>query len=355
MPKAKKRTRPATRSAAPAPASSFAPAQTATPPAVESPEGGRRGWVKVVIGLIVVLAGVEIVYSLKGKPKPPAPVKLALLFEFGSKGSDKGQFDLPQDLAVDAVGSIYVTDRRNTRIEKFNPNGEFAGQWGGKGQGHGLFAEPFSVAVDPQGKVWVLDGPQNLLQRFEPDGTFLTQFMGDFYAPASVTIDGAGNLYVANTGGANIRKYSLSGERLATISNHGEGKGDVADPNGVAVDADGSLFVADTGNRRIEKLSADGRYLDQWRLPRDTGGGLRRILVVGNRVYATDESNHCVWVLDRDLRLIGKATSLTSMQGERKLESPNGLASDRQGNLYITDVSQSRVFKCALQPVQGQN
>jgi len=326
--------------------SSFAPAAPG-----DSAAKPKRGSfiLYLLVGVIVIGAAIEV-YLLQRKPEKPVLVKLALAFEFGSRGKDNGQFDMPQDVAVDKDGNIFVVDRLNVRVQKFNSKGEFLLTWGGKGQGHGLFAEPFSLAMDPAGKIWVLDGPANLLQRFETDGTFISQFMGDFYAPANVSVDSGGNIYVANAGGANVRKYSKDGERLATLTSHGSGKGEVADPNACVADTDGTLYVADTGNRRIQKLKSDGRFLKQWALPKETGGMLRRLLLhPSGTLYATDEANHCLWMFDKDLKLLGKADSLSSPQGERKLESPCGIACDASGQLYVTDISQGRVFRCSPQ------
>jgi len=51
------------------------------------------------------------------------------LLQWGSRGSGPGQFQLPHNVAVDARGRVYVTDRDNRRVEVFDANGKFLNQW----------------------------------------------------------------------------------------------------------------------------------------------------------------------------------------------------------------------------------
>ena len=59
----------------------------------------------------------------------------AFIAEWGSEGSDDGQFNGPALLAVDTAGHIYVPDRFNHRIQKFDGNGKLLRIWGGAGNG----------------------------------------------------------------------------------------------------------------------------------------------------------------------------------------------------------------------------
>ena len=85
--------------------------------------------------------------------------------------------------------------------------------------------------------------------------------------PSGVAVDGAGNLYIADTGIRRIRKVDAAGT-ITTIAGTGEfvfsGDGGPAiqaalnRPSGVAVDGAGNLFIADVGNNRIRKVDASG-------------------------------------------------------------------------------------------------
>jgi DNA-binding beta-propeller fold protein YncE len=56
-----------------------------------------------------------------------------------TNGTGSGQFDLPEDIAVDTAANVYVVDTLNNRIQKFDSNGNFITAWGSNGTGSGQF------------------------------------------------------------------------------------------------------------------------------------------------------------------------------------------------------------------------
>ena len=67
--------------------------------------------------------------------------------QWGSRGSRRGEFILPHSLVIDENGTIYVADRENGRVQRFDLDGKWLGEWfvGGK---------PYTIALAPGG-VWV--------------------------------------------------------------------------------------------------------------------------------------------------------------------------------------------------------
>ena len=57
----------------------------------------------------------------------------------GGRGTADGQFELPTDVAVDALGNIYVADDGNNRIQRFDPSGAFSAKWGSAGTADAQF------------------------------------------------------------------------------------------------------------------------------------------------------------------------------------------------------------------------
>jgi DNA-binding beta-propeller fold protein YncE len=82
-------------------------------------------------------------------------------------------------MASDASGNIYVADRNNQRIQKFDPDGEFITKWGIFGDADGDFLYPIEVAADAQGNVYVVDQKSPRLQKFDSEGNFVTTW-GDY-------------------------------------------------------------------------------------------------------------------------------------------------------------------------------
>ena len=87
---------------------------------------------------------------------------------------------------------------------------------------------------------------------------------GRFAYPTGIAIDGAGNLYLADTGNDRIQKLSPNGEPLALWGARGPEPGHFRSPHGLAIDGAGNVYVADTKNHRVQKLSPAGQPLAQW-------------------------------------------------------------------------------------------
>ena len=160
----------------------------------------------------------------------------------GAKGADDGldtaaTFNLPEAVAVDAAGNVYVADNGNDLIRKITPAGQvstFAGSGQtGKSDGPGTsasFNSPFGIAVDAAGNVYVADSGNNLIRKITPDGT-VTTIAGSgsrgandgtgkaasFNTPAGIAVDKSGNIYVADENNNLIRKITSAGS-VATIS-----------------------------------------------------------------------------------------------------------------------------------------
>jgi DNA-binding beta-propeller fold protein YncE len=74
-------------------------------------------------------------------------------------------------------------------------------------------------------------------------------------SPTGITLDAAGNIYVANTPQSVIEKFGPTGALLSTWGFHGSYSGQFHHPGGIAVDGRGAIYVADTDNHRIQKLA----------------------------------------------------------------------------------------------------
>jgi sugar lactone lactonase YvrE len=192
------------------------------------------------------------------------------------------QFFYPQGIAVDASDNVYVADPGNDTIRMIAPGGvvttlagtpTVAGSTDGTGGG-ALFNSPYGVAVDGSGTVYVADYGNATIRKITAGGVVTTlagkaQFTGNgdgtgsaarFANPAGIAVDGAGNLYVADTFNCVIRRVTPAGvvTTLAgsptTASGSKDGTGNTASfyfPYGIAADSNGDVYVADTENCTI--------------------------------------------------------------------------------------------------------
>ena len=137
------------------------------------------------------------------------------LFEFGSRGTDDGQFNFPSHLTL-AGGRLYVNDTMNFRLQAFDLDGRFVSTFGSHGDGTGDFAQPKGVALDSEGHIYVVDALFNRVQIFDQQGRLLLVFGGDgsapgeFWLPAGLFI-ADNRIYVADSYNRRIQVFEFLG------------------------------------------------------------------------------------------------------------------------------------------------
>ena len=210
-----------------------------------------------------------------------------------SAGRDNGpattaRFQAPIGVASDEAGNLLVADSGNHAIRKIvlatqtvSTLAGFAGKAGSDdGTGAGaLFDDPQGVASDGAGNLFVADSGNHTIRRVVLATGVVTTLAGDpttpgsddgagsaaqFNTPVALVCDGAGNLFVADSGNHTIRKVAIADRVVTTVAGSpgipGSADGMAATarfdtPSGLAVDRAGNLFVADTGNRTIRRLA----------------------------------------------------------------------------------------------------
>jgi streptogramin lyase len=179
-------------------------------------------------------------------------------------------------VAVDTNGNVYVADWGNHTIRKVTPVGTnwvvttLAGKAGSPGlvNGTGTNAEfnyPNGLAVDTNGNVYVADTANAAIRKVTPAGV-VTTLSTDFSGPTGVVVDTHGNVYVADYYSYTIRKVTPAGAVTILAGLTGsygsvDGTGSAArfnDPYGVAVDSATNVYVADEFNSTIRKVTPVG-------------------------------------------------------------------------------------------------
>lgn len=126
------------------------------------------------------------------------------LRDIGKRGKEAGELNLPQDIAVDDSGKVYVVDGGNFRVQVFDQWGGFVRQIGKLGRQYGAFARPKGIAVDQQGNIYVSDAAHGNYQIFDANGELLL-FVGmrseqferaAYMLPAGIDVDEDGRVYV---------------------------------------------------------------------------------------------------------------------------------------------------------------
>lgn len=302
----------------------------------------------------------------------------------------------PSSVAVDGGGNLYIVDADNSCVRKLSTNNvvsSAAGTCGGGGYGgdggpapDAWLSVPSGVAVDTAGNLYISEYNSNRIRKVTASdgkiatmaGTGVSGSSGDGAAatsaklnnPRDVSVDADGNVYIADTGNHRIRKINNQGT-ITTIAGSGQlnfggfsGDGaaavaaDLNSPFGVAVDASGNVYVSDTNNNRLRKVTAsDGKIatIAGNGLLSYGGDGLSASLALfsnpssvaidaAGNTYIADGSNNVIRKIDSSGRVSTVAgTGSYGYSGDgaaataAQLNSPQAVAVDAVGNLYIAD------------------
>jgi hypothetical protein len=172
--------------------------------------------------------------------------------------TNAGSFDgYPINPSLDSSGNIYVCDEGNEYVNKFNSSGSYLQRFYMEAS---VSPSACTMAVpDSSGSVWVTDSYNRQLKKFNMSGSLLLTVgtppsgtltsvnasNGNFAAPAMLTIDFNGNIWVSDGGNNRIEEFNPSGSWLMTIPSSGcTGTTPPACPAGTA---SGQLDFSDSG------------------------------------------------------------------------------------------------------------
>ncbi len=193
---------------------------------------------------------------------------LMTLGQAGVAGDGPSTFNQPSDVVTAANGDIFVADghggNTNARIVKFSKEGKFIKAWGKKGTGPGEFDTPHALAMDSKGRLFVGDRANNRIQIFDQEGKFIAEWK-QFGRPSGLFIDKNDNLYVADSESRNdnhpgwkrgIRIGSAKDGSVTAFIPDTEPDPDhhpTSAAEGVAVDSKGNLYGAEVGPKDLKK------------------------------------------------------------------------------------------------------
>jgi NHL repeat len=198
-----------------------------------------------------------------------------------------GQFRQPTDVAWDPQGNIYISDGYvNSRIAKYDKNGDWVKQWGDYGSAPGQLNTPHSIANDRQGNLYVADRGNRRIQVYDGDGNLKQSITIDVPAPAdakvwfgnkpnpaappgqnspgapwAVCVSGGPTqyLYSADAFPGRIYKLSLDGKVLGMLGKTGRMPGTFGWIHEMACPSENELYVAEILNWRVQKLTLSPR------------------------------------------------------------------------------------------------
>ena len=327
----------------------------------------------------------------------------------GGSLATAASLNLPQGVAVDANGNVYVALAGAHQVFVADSNGKVLGVFGtgirgysGDG-GRAVNAQlnfPYGVAVDSSGNIYIAEYGNNVIRKITFATGLISTVAGNFAAgygfsgdggaatsatlnaPVSVAVDSVGNLYIGDFSNNAIRKVTAStgfistfaGSSLGTAGYSGDGGPATGallrTPNGVAVDAGDNVYVSEQTNQVVRKITASTGIISPVAGNAAAGSGYAGdggaatgaklffpaniAIDAGGNLFIADQSNNIVRKVTASTGLIGTVAGTPSSSGysgesgpatSAQLNSNHGVAVDASGNLYIADSGNRRIRK----------
>jgi DNA-binding beta-propeller fold protein YncE len=182
----------------------------------------------------------------------PSGKVLLVLGRINTAAEANWLFNKPADVAFARNGDIYVADGYgNSRIVKFDRDGNYIKAWGKYGSGIGEFNLPHTVAVDKEERVYVGDRENQRIQIFDSEGNFIKQWTGIGY-PYGLVITSDQHVWMADGGYDRIVELDQNGKILGAFGEPGHKPGQMAWAHFMAIGADQTVYVADVLNWRFQ-------------------------------------------------------------------------------------------------------
>ena len=180
---------------------------------------------------------------------------------FGAHADESDQNYVPGGVAFDDDNHLYVVDKCNHKVKKFNIGGEYILKFGNCGSNNGQLFFPSDVTVHNK-RVYVAELGNNRISVFQCDGNFSQTIgqSGELFGPLDVAVTN-NQLLVANHGGHCISIFTLDGNYISKFGKHGTGMDDLGRPTSLTIDMYGSIIITEDDNHRVLVFNKDGVFI----------------------------------------------------------------------------------------------
>ena len=191
-------------------------------------------------------------------------------------GSGAGRMQRPINVTIDVDGNKYVTDTGRNQVLVFDRDDRFVSALGAKTE-----FKPVDTAIAGD-SLYLVDIEHHVVQVLDKkSGKLKFKFggpgaaPGNLFQPTNIAIGPNGDVYVVETGGFRVSRFTPEGKFVRSYGEAGQGPGQFARPKGLAIDRAGRMYVGDAAFQNVQIFDAAGRVLMSFGQPKEgTGGAL---------------------------------------------------------------------------------
>lgn len=332
-----------------------------------------------LLAVVVNLVGSD---GCQAEPKaPPVAGEPRFLAQWGSEGSEPGEFHFPIGIAINAADEIFVTDFYNDRVQKFSTDGKLLSVMP-------VLATPGGIAIGNSGEICLShfaekkreERTTDQISVYDATGKLLRQWgrtgseNAEFDCPGGLAISGDGRVFVADQTNRRVQVFDGDGKFLFKWGEYGMKEGQfggnvsirsrVGGPQFLTFDSQGNVYTTEGSVGRVQKFAPDGKFLFAWGNNDDNPGGFggaftgfkdRKATLQGPVSICSDRHDR-IWVSAVCGRIQQFSNAGVYLRGFGKagtdpgqFYAPHGLAFDSHGHLYVVDAFNHRVQKFAVE------
>jgi DNA-binding beta-propeller fold protein YncE len=313
-----------------------------------------------IVILSLVLGFATVVLAARRQSDPKSDVRtIKTLGKRVLVGPEGTPFNMPSDAAVGQNGVLYVLDGVNHRVVAYDANGEFRFQFGNRGSKRGQLLFPLGIATAPDGRIYVADSGNHRFQIFATDGkpidavTLPPVASGAPPDPTDVAVDPLRErLYIIDNDNHHIILYNLATRSFGSVwGSPGQAERQFRFPFLLDVSSQGYVFVVEPINTRVQVLNPEGKFvgfIGGWGVEPGQLFRPKGITIDADRVFVTDSYLGHVQVFKPTGEFLGLLADAAGTP--MKFITPTGITCDpERKRLYVVELKANRVCRVDLE------
>ncbi len=247
--------------------------------------------------------------------------------KFGGTGTRPGLFNAPSGLDFSEDGRLFIADRRNHRIQVFDPYGRFLANFGGYGMGDEKFDEPCDVWARSTLNIFIADYNNQRVQRYNKNLTYLNSKYSNpgeedrfqHERILSMAYSPQGELFLLDAGENKVVKINQNDKGIAAFGFYESGRGQLIFPVQIDLTGNHRVIVSDAGARKIFVYDYFGNFLRYIEHPDFLApGGLA--VDDQNRIYVADAEAGMVFIFDLEGRYLAGFSNINGLTLKRPVD-----------------------------------